>query len=93
MDKALREYVILGVKTSTPFLIDLINSKHFYNKEIFTDFIDRYFGEWKPREQDIDAALIAYIVDELSGKTRPSVAQTPEGHLSPWETLGNWRLG
>jgi len=93
MVKALREYVILGVKASTPFLIDLLDSKHFCDGEIFTDFIEKYFREWKPDAQGIDEALIAYIVDELSGKTQSPVAQTPGGPLSPWETLGNWRLG
>ena len=93
MVKTLREYVILGVKISTPFLIDLLNSQHFRDGEIFTDFIDIYFKEWKPSAHHIDEALIACIVDNISREARPSIDQSPEEPLSPWKTLGDWRIG
>jgi len=43
MIEALREYVILGVRTPIPFLIDVLRSEAFRKGETFTDFIGCHF--------------------------------------------------
>jgi acetyl-CoA carboxylase biotin carboxylase subunit len=93
MIKSLREYIILGVKTPIPFLIDVLRSDPFVSGKTFTDFIDAHFHNWKPKKGDIDMALIAYLADEMVGKTRDLSAASESSALSsPWQTLGNWRI-
>lgn len=93
MIKALQEYIILGIKTPIPFLIDVLRSEAFEAGDTFTDFIDTHFHDWKPDTTNADIARIAYIVDELAGKRKIKSFDTGESDIvSPWQTLGNWRL-
>jgi acetyl-CoA carboxylase biotin carboxylase subunit len=92
MVEALREYVILGVRTPIPFLIDVLRSEAFRKGETYTDFIGCHFSDWKPERTDAERAAMAYIIDEIAGKKeRPVAADREEGYSSPWQTLGNWR--
>lgn len=92
MLRALTGYVISGVKTPVPFLIDVLQSKAFISGETFTDFIKEYFSNWHPAGPPAELAGIAFIVDEICGKTRVKKATHPtEKTASPWDTLGNWR--
>jgi len=91
MIQALEGYIILGVKTPVPFLIDVLKSEAFARGDTFTDFIDTHFTGWKPNRCDVDAACAAFIIDELSrvGKAKTAVVQDGAGQ-SPWQTLGPW---
>ncbi|HQG32666.1 MAG TPA: acetyl-CoA carboxylase biotin carboxylase subunit [Deltaproteobacteria bacterium] len=91
MIRALEDYVILGVKTPVPFLLDVLNSEPFGKGDTFTDFIDTHFAGWKPDRSHADAACAAYIIDELS-RTRKgkSVVGQESVASSPWQTLGLW---
>ncbi|MCP4138098.1 MAG: acetyl-CoA carboxylase biotin carboxylase subunit [bacterium] len=93
MIRALEDYVILGVKSPIPFLIDILSSEPFKSGETYTNFIPEYFSEWKPSLTDHDIACIAYIVDELSAKKKSgSIAAVESETNSPWKTLGNWKI-
>jgi len=93
MIKALSEYVLLGVTTPTPFLIDVLKSQPFKEGNVFTDFIPRHFSEWKPGNHDLNAALAAFIVDEMAGGRKMKVPKNVVDKIpSPFQTLGNWRL-
>lgn len=93
MIKALGEYVIIGVKTPIPFLIDVLKSEPFAVGETYTDFIEKHFGNWSPEERDIDMALISYLMDEIAGRDKAqSQTFSSQEALSPWKTLGNFRL-
>jgi acetyl-CoA carboxylase biotin carboxylase subunit len=91
MVQALEDYVILGVKTPVPFLIDVLKSEAFGRGETFTDFIEAHFSAWKPNRCDEDAACAAFIIDAMShaGKVTPASGQESSGS-SPWQTLGPW---
>lgn len=92
MVRALESYAILGVKTSIPFLIDVLKSRPFEEGETYTDFIERNFAEWKPALDWADLARIAYIAGEI---TAPAAAAGPDraaGQPTPWQTLGAWKL-
>jgi acetyl-CoA carboxylase, biotin carboxylase subunit len=93
MKHALSQYVILGIKTPVPFLIDVLASKAFQDGKTSTDFIAAHFREWKQKSDETDLALIAYIVDEIAGQKRAN-AQTSGSNRepNPWQTIGNWRL-
>jgi acetyl/propionyl-CoA carboxylase alpha subunit len=91
MIQALEDYVILGVRTPVPFLIDVLKSEAFARGDTFTDFIDTHFSDWKPNRSNADAACAAFIIDELSrvGKAKAAAVQEGVGS-SPWQTLGQW---
>ncbi|RJP90959.1 MAG: acetyl-CoA carboxylase biotin carboxylase subunit [Desulfobacteraceae bacterium] len=94
MVKALKSYIVLGIKTPIEFLMNVLQSEPFVRGEVFTDFIDTHFSNWKPYMTDADIARIAFIVDEMCGtrKMRKTVSLHDE-IPTPWQTLGHWRHG
>ena len=93
MVRALENYVILGIKTTIPFLLDVFKTAEFAAGQTQTDFIDRHFEGWRPDRGKADLARIAFAVDALS-RRRSSTGKevTASGRSSPWQTLGDWRL-
>ncbi len=95
MALALREYPILGIETTIPFLHDLVESPAFIDGALSTRFIDEHLAQWTARRDALDDALIAFLADAASGarpaeaKGASSEAAAPE---SPWSTLGDWTL-
>jgi acetyl-CoA carboxylase biotin carboxylase subunit len=92
MLRALENYVILGIRTTIPFLIDVIKSQEFAKGDTYTDFIARHFENWSQDMVGADLARIAYVVDELTSVKRPATAAKEKGWPTPWETLGAWRI-
>jgi acetyl-CoA carboxylase biotin carboxylase subunit len=92
MSRALKDYVVLGVLTPIPFLIDILSSEAFIKGETYTDFIDTHFAEWRPAIEGIDLAYLAYIVDDIANRrTKGTFTPTNGEAYSPWQTLGNFR--
>ncbi len=97
MANALDDYVILGIKTSIDFLKEVIRHPQFRAGNISTDFINKYFGQWKGREkteEDMKVALMASAFTDLE-RTVPAAAGFIEHKnvFSPWLSLGKWRIG
>ena len=90
--RALESYVILGIRTTIPFLIEVLKSPDFAKGDTYTDFIARHFEDWSQNMEDADLARIAYVVDELTAVKRPQAAAKEKGWPTPWETLGEWRI-
>ncbi len=90
MVKALKEYVVVGVKTPISFLIDVMDSKPFLHGKVYTDFVEVHFSDWKPEPAHVDIAALSFIIDGLT-VTKKTIAGTVGKQLTPWETLGNWR--
>ncbi len=92
MIDALKQYVILGVRTPIPFLIELLNHPKFRLGELNTHFIEEHFANWKlnlsPEEQAI-AVMAAQQVQRLSRNTPTSTTQPSS---NPWQTIGHWEL-
>lgn len=92
MIRALQDYVILGIRTAIPFLIDVLRSDAFGAGETFTDFVASHFSGWKPARTEQDLARIAYMVDDLGGQKESLVFGSRTGeYSSPWQRLGNWQ--
>ncbi|HUU81675.1 MAG TPA: acetyl-CoA carboxylase biotin carboxylase subunit [Acidobacteriota bacterium] len=92
MIRALESYAILGIRTTIPFLIDVLGSPEFAEGNTHTDFIDRYFENWTQNMEYADLARIAYVLDEFATTRKTSGKSESKGWPTPWETLGNWRL-
>ncbi len=91
MIQALEDYIILGVKTPVPFLIDVLKSEAFAKGDTFTDFIDTHFANWKPNRSETDVACAAFIIDELTRiRTAGADGGRERAGSSPWQSLGPW---
>jgi acetyl/propionyl-CoA carboxylase alpha subunit len=92
MIRALNEYVILGVMTPIPFLVDILKTQAFQDGETYTDFIDKHFADWSPVLSGKDLAAVAFIVDALSNRRKSVTVTTADAEAnSTWKTLGNFR--
>ena len=91
MIRALESYVILGIKTTIPFLIDLFQSRQFGEGKLCTNFIDHHFKSWTQKMNDADLAGIVYVLEEKKRPHGPPHGKFNTGWPTPWETLGHWR--
>ena len=90
MKRALREYVVTGVKTTIPFHIRVMNNRKFLDGTFDTNFIDRvFFREEEERTlPEPDAALITAAVQLFLEERKRAVARRPEdagGPVSMWK--------
>ncbi len=93
MIRALENYVILGINTTIPFLLEVFKTAEFREGLTRTDFIDRYFEGWKPDRGKADLARIAFAAHDQNRVRTPTAAKASAPNpLSPWQTLGEWRL-
>jgi acetyl/propionyl-CoA carboxylase alpha subunit len=97
MFNALKDYVILGIQTSVPFLRDVISHPRFRDGDTTTGFVKKYFDTWKEQEPGPDVMTLAMAAAALGGLDRPrgalQAALRAETSASPWVSLGNWRVG
>jgi acetyl-CoA carboxylase biotin carboxylase subunit len=92
MIRALEEYAILGIRTTIPFLLDVVKSGPFAQGRTGTDFIETHFPGWRPSGAQSELARIAYVVDEMEGGPERSAAGGAAHRPTPWERLGDWQI-
>jgi len=93
MIRALENCVILGISTTIPFLLEVFKSAEFREGRTRTDFIDRHFEGWKPDRGKADLARIAFAAhDRCRSRTPAGEKASVPDRLSPWQTLGEWRV-
>ncbi len=92
MIRALRQCVILGVKTPVEFLIDVLSSEQFAEGQTQTDLIPSHFGQWKPSADGDEIGAIGAAAAEFAlGRPRAAEGMVHElGIPSPWETIGRF---
>lgn len=95
MVRALKECVILGVSTPIEFLLDVVSSEPFRSGNTHTGFLDEHFDGWQPDSTGLRAAVLGFVVDEMTprqeGSQRNQGAGDPAA-TSPWRTLGLWDM-
>jgi acetyl-CoA carboxylase, biotin carboxylase subunit len=92
MIRALERYAVVGVRTTIPFLIDVLKSQAFVQGRTQTDFIECYVGKWTQNRENADLARMLYVIDELSSPKRGGAGVKVAGIPTPWQTLGGWSL-
>ncbi len=96
MTEALREYVIVGVKTVIPFLRDVIAHSAFVAGATATAFVAEHFATWREEipEALLEKALAAAAVAEATAKSAVTFA-AEDGKVAPtpWQTVGPWEVG
>ena len=94
MTKALKDYIILGVKTPIEFLLDVLDSQPFKEGKVFTNFVQQYFPEWTSNKGDDEIACLAFLSHELClGTKNNHLLHGSKGQVeTPFKTLGNWTI-
>ncbi|RMG36263.1 MAG: ATP-grasp domain-containing protein, partial [Methanobacteriota archaeon] len=92
MKLALSDYVILGVKTPIPFLLDLFNHPEFVAGNLHTGFLSEHFENWEARytRERLHAALTAAVFHNPMRQATFSGASAKMP--TPWQSVGNWQL-
>jgi acetyl-CoA carboxylase biotin carboxylase subunit len=95
--RALRDYVILGVRTPVELLITLLESDEFRAGATHTGLVDEALAQWRPSAAADELALIGAAARHLAGidraRARKGGTLAPGRPPTPWETLGAWRHG
>jgi acetyl/propionyl-CoA carboxylase alpha subunit len=90
---ALRDYVIMGVTSNVPFLVDVLEHPAFAAGATHTQFIDQHLADWQPAQADAELAAIAAALHTTLAPAAAAAAGARHRAASPWQTLGAWRLG
>jgi len=91
MHTVLKEYILLGVQTQIPFLIDLIDHNQFIQGNVDTNFINQNMADWASHNEHTEmAALVAALhriveMDNYSDSSSVKIS-------SPWTELGGWKI-
>lgn len=94
MKRALSEYRILGVATTIPFHLKVMETRKFQKGEIHTHFIDEEFEKEKLSEvEDKDeilraVAVFSALLDYREKKTVKPVLSKTQSKESPWKIEG-----
>ncbi|HXG24843.1 MAG TPA: acetyl-CoA carboxylase biotin carboxylase subunit [Chthonomonadales bacterium] len=95
LERALKEFHVLGVQTNIAYLLDVISHPAFRQGDTFTDFLSVHFPSWRPSSTVPTEVLLALAVEQW---THPAVRSTQtintgvEGDpYSPWRRATGWR--
>lgn len=95
---ALKDTVILGVKTSTGFMTDVLEHSEFINGNTCIDFIDKNIRIENMAKSDLlnPALLAATIASENNHKGSEMRAtgnqMKTNGIPNPWQSIGKWEI-
>ncbi|MCK4252036.1 acetyl-CoA carboxylase biotin carboxylase subunit, partial [candidate division WOR-3 bacterium] len=94
MSNALKNYIILGIKTNIGFLKRIMDTKEFINGNYHTHFIDENESDLIIKHEKIHNALIAAALIGLEKKSRPREGITgfSRTETTPWQELGHWEI-
>jgi acetyl-CoA carboxylase biotin carboxylase subunit len=93
MIEALRGYVVLGITTSIPFLIDVLSHPEFVAGRTHTHFLADHLPLWRPAGDGLEAAALAAALHTALIRTARGTTTQRATMPTPWETLGAFRLG
>ncbi len=86
---ALRQFPILGIQTSVPFLLQVLSHPDFEAGKVDTAFLDRHPGLFaaEPAPPAVAAAMDAFNPRQPSGASTSGGS----GAVDPWAGLEGWR--
>ena len=94
MIQALKDYVVMGIKTTIPYLRDVMLEPDFISGNTTTEFIEKNLSGWKQKENKelLKAALVAASFHE-NFQSKTGAASKKSVAFSPWTALGDWKIG
>jgi acetyl-CoA carboxylase biotin carboxylase subunit len=93
MINALKDYKILGIKTSRKFMIDILTHDEFRAGRTFTNFIETHMAD---RTVEVNSALELAAAASSAAMMKKSSPPGTVGRRelrSPWQTMGAWEIG
>ena len=94
MRRALEEYRVIGVKTTIPFHLELMNSTRFIGGQFDTTFAEASFviAEEKLEEHLKVAAIAATLLNhDRRGSIQPAAVPPDQQRTSNWKMFGRWQ--
>jgi acetyl/propionyl-CoA carboxylase alpha subunit len=87
MIRAIRDYTIVGVKTTLPFADFVMQNKHFVSGDFDTHFIKKHFNVKDLEESREDEAHIAALLSKhlLSNHKKSMSVSSSESSVSKWK--------
>jgi acetyl-CoA carboxylase biotin carboxylase subunit len=91
MVEALRRFIVLGVTTNIPLLLDTLQHPEYAAGRITTRFLPRHFADWRPHTAATETDVAAAAVSASSHTARPPVSSARAE--TAWHTSDGWRIG
>ncbi|MDO8528097.1 MAG: acetyl-CoA carboxylase biotin carboxylase subunit, partial [Deltaproteobacteria bacterium] len=83
-----------GVNTNIAFLIDVIAHADFTAGKTYTDFIPKFFKDWKPRRERQDLALACAEYRRAHATSFGAGPRAAKGRgYEPWKETGPFEIG
>jgi acetyl-CoA carboxylase biotin carboxylase subunit len=93
MINALKDNVILGVKTSVPLLIEVLQHQEYISGNITTNFLNDYFAEKIPtNEEELKLALATAGLIQEKTNDKNFINNQNVKISNPWLELNKWEL-
>ncbi len=90
---ALKDNIILGVKTSTKFMIKCLEHPEFKKGNTFTDFIEKNLQNHKEKNiKDLNIALTAAVFLNDKAKKSNVIKLSDSKSYNPWLSIGKWEI-
>jgi acetyl/propionyl-CoA carboxylase alpha subunit len=95
ISNALKDYVILGIKTNLGYLRRIMDTKKFSDGDYHTHFIDENESDLRLSKKNLSEIMVAcgVLIGSAEREFRASaeVAQA-EHRTTPWQELGDWEI-
>lgn len=93
MINALKQNIILGVKTSIGFMIKCLENPDFISGATFTSFIETHFNGYEPNQSNLNHAIFTALANAKQKENKNiSFGAGSQSALSPWQTIGKWEI-
>jgi acetyl-CoA carboxylase biotin carboxylase subunit len=96
MDRALKNYAILGPQTNIAFLQAVLNHSEFRAGNLSTHFIEDHFSNWARSKPPPDLAFIVAALQEALSANEPGLGRQPvdrDEAGNPWRRSDGFRVG
>ncbi len=93
MVQALKDYKILGIKTSRKFMIDVLSHREFKAGRTYTNFIEKNMVDRDNGQESLSSVAVAIAAAALSQKPATVMTGVRQAKPSPWQSIGNWEIG
>jgi acetyl/propionyl-CoA carboxylase alpha subunit len=100
MQNALRETVLLGIRSNWQFLQDVLSDPEYQSGRVYTTWIEERFDNWQPPQCGLPPeVLVAAALSTFQGTDQPH--QGPQSDrtgkhrdpYSPWHNANEYRVG
>ncbi len=91
LSSALEAFTIVGLGTNRSFLRDVVEHEQFLLQPLTTNYLDQVFPNgWQKPDTNLEMAALAAAV---SCVLKLELASGSDQHISPWSSIGAWRIG